>query len=203
VIINPIERIIIMFRKLTLAGMLITGLVTALAAPAQAQRSFAPRSFSDQQTHYWRFTVNFNSCQLPATAGSCSFRVGALPYNAFMLRAYQQVTVIFNSTTTNTLALGTTSGSGNIVAAQSTSVLSSGLLTLANPGLGPVGAGVTGNGATQTAQLGGGFDIWATIAYTGTLNPTPTGQAIIVLEYAAPNDGSCAPVPANATAPAC
>jgi D-alanyl-D-alanine dipeptidase len=192
-----------MFRKLTIAGMLGAGLITALIAPAQAQRSFAVRSFPDQQVHYWRFTVNFNSCQLPAAAGNCSVRVGALPYNAFMLRATQQVTVAFNSTTTDTLALGTTSGSGNIVAAQSTHAAGpAAALTLANPGLGAVGAGVTGNGAAQTAQLGGGFDIWATIAYTGA-TAANAGQAIIVLEYAAPNDGSCAPVPANATAPAC
>ena len=188
-----------MFRKLTLAGMLITGLVTALAAPAQAQRSFAPRMFSDQQAHYWRFTVNFNSCPLPATAGgNCSFRVGALPYNAFMLRGYQQLTVSFNSTTTDTLAIGTPSGSGNSVAAQSThgAAGAAAPLTLANPGL-----GFHGNGAAQTGSLGG-FDIWVTIAYTGASAAT-TGQAIIVLEYAAPNDGSCAPVPANTIAGAC
>lgn len=192
-----------MFRKLTLAGMLAAGLVMALAAPAQAQRAYAPRMFPDQQTHYLRFTVNFNSCPLPVAAGNCSFRVGALPYNAFMLRGYQQVTVAFTSTTTDTLALGTTSGSANVVAAQSTHAATAAtVLTLANPGLGLVGAGVTGNGATQTAQLGGGFDLWATIAYTGA-TAAAAGQAIIVLEYAAPNDGSCAPVPANATAPAC
>ena len=187
-----------MFKKLITAGMIIAGLM-ALAAPAQAQRSFSPRLFPDQQTHYWRFTVNFNSCTLPATAGQCSVKVGTLPYNAFVARGYMQVTTAFNSTTTDTLALGTASGGAQLVAATSTHAVAAGAaLTIVAANL---GIAATGNGIAQTGTLGG-FDIWATIAYTGATAAT-AGQAIVVLEYFGSNDGSCVNVPLGSTSPAC
>ncbi len=160
--------------------------------------SFEPRQFSTQQTHYLRFTVNYNSCVL--SAGSCAFKVGALPYNAFVIRGYQQIVTSFNSGTTDTLSIGVTQANANeLVAAQSVHGSAGGAtaLTIVSTNAGTV---VTGDGATQTGT-NGGFDVWVKYAQTGSA-PT-AGQAVEVLEYFAPNDGSCAPVPLGATAAAC
>jgi hypothetical protein len=170
----------------------------AVTIPALAQRSPAPRMFNDQQTHYLRFTVSFNSCVLAAPPSSCSVKVGAVPYNAFMIRAYQQVTTAFAGATVANVAFGTASGSANLVAAQS--VLAAGGATALTIVAANAGITVTGNGIAQTGALGG-FDIWATINIT--VAPLTAGQATYVFEYIAPNDGSCTPVPTGATAPAC
>ena len=183
-------------------GLLTVG---ALASVALAQ-TFPPRQLSDQQTTYTRFAVNFNSCVVPI-AGSCSFRVGAVPYNTFMLRGTMQVYTAFNSTTADTVAIGTSSGGAQLVAATSTHTAgNAAALTMVPAGLGTgntAGAppGVTGNGATQTGG-NGGFEIWVTLASTGAAAPT-AGNAVVILEYALPNDGACAAVPMGSTAPGC
>lgn len=181
-------------RKLVLGLMAFA----ILSVPASAQR-FAPRQFNTQQTHYIRAVVNFNSCSLPATAGNCSVKIGALPYNAFVVRAYQQVYTAFNSTTTDTLAIGTAVGGAQIVAAQSTHTITAGLpLTVVAANLGTIATGAT---AAQTGS-NGGFDVYATIAYTGATAAT-AGSAVVILEYFAPNDGACATVPMGSTAAGC
>jgi hypothetical protein len=191
-----------MFRKLTLAGALIVGLVMALAAPAQAQRSFAPRSFSDQQTHYWRFTFNFNSCVIPPTGTTCSVKVASVPYNAFLTVIHKQIITPFNPTTSATISLNTTGAGANVMAAFNV-FTGAALTAVTDTAFAGAGELVTGAGATPTATLGSGFDIYA-LYTTGAAGSQGTqGQAIFVLEYIAPNDGTCAPVPIGATAPAC
>jgi hypothetical protein len=188
--------------------MKIVGGLVALAAVcgsafvlAQDQlRVFPPRQFNTQQTHYIRFVVNYNSCTLSATnAGTCTVRVGALPYNAFVVRAYQQVVNPFNSGTADSLSIGISSTNANeLVAAQSIHTAGNGAaLTILSPNL---GVAVTGSGATPTGR-DGGFELYWKWT-TGGTNATQ-GQAIVILEYFAPNDGSCAPVPLGATAGAC
>lgn len=165
----------------------------ALVIPPQ----FAPQQYNSAQTHYVRFSVNFNSCVL--VAGTCSFKVGALPYNSFVVRAYQQVYTAFNSGTTDTVAVGTSSGAGGqLVAAQSVHAATAGLpLTVVAANL---GTAATGNGIAQTGA-NGGFDIWVNYTQTGAA-PT-AGSAAIILEYFAPNDGACVTVPLGGTAPGC
>jgi hypothetical protein len=195
------------FRNLVAAAGLALSIlsVASLSVPVafaqpvpQGQRGFVPRYFQTQQLHYTRFTVNFNSCTPP---GNCSVRVGTVPYNAYLLRVTYQGTVAFNSTT-NSIQLGRTSGAADIMAAvagfQATINSTQGTIVAANAGVG-FGSGV-GNTAVQTG-LNGGFDVFATMSFTGTA-PT-AGQAVFVLEWAAPNDGLCAPVPLGATAGAC
>jgi len=185
------------------AGLfLFAALATTMVVPAYSQavpggqRSFSPRMFQTQQTHYLRFSVAFNSC---TPAGNCTVKVGALPYNAFLLRVYYQGEVAFGSTT-NLISLGTTSTTAvNIMAAvtgfQATLAPVQGTLVAGN-----LGVVLTGNGIAQSGTLGG-FDVYATMTFTGA---TPTaGLAAFVLEYAAPNDGSCAPVPLGSTATGC
>lgn len=158
---------------------------------------FPARQFPTQQVHYTRFVVNFNDCVL--VANTCSVRRGALPYNAFLLRAWQQIITSFNSATTDTLALATTTGGGQIVAAQSVHGATGGATALTVVAAN-VGIAATGNGIAQTGGLGG-FDIWSVYAQTGAA-PT-AGQAVIALEWLAPNDGQCVYVAQGATSPAC
>ena len=157
--------------------------------------TFAPRMFQTQQVHYIRFSANFNSCTL--ASGTCSFKIGALPYNAWLSTVQQQITTSFNSGSTDTIAIGISSGGAQIVAAQSVhgAAGDAAALTVIHPGI-----VTTGNLATSTGA-DGGFDVWVTYASGGGA-PT-AGAAQYVLTYFAPNDGSCAPVPLGSTAGPC
>jgi hypothetical protein len=193
---NPMQKLFSrgggLLAGLTLSAALFTTGVYALIVP----QAFPPRQFPTQQVHYTRFVVSFNDCTL--VANTCSTRRGALPYNAYIMRASQQVTTAFNSATTDTLALATTSGGAQIVAAQTVHALTAGLpLTIVAANL---GIAATGNGIAQTGAEGG-FDIWAVYAQTGAA--ATAGAATIVLEWIAPNDGSCVYVAQGATSPAC
>ena len=69
-------------------GMFLASLATLSPALAlTAPPTFNPRMFQTQQTHYLRFTVNFNSCAF-GTGLVCTAKVGNLPYNAFIVRGY-------------------------------------------------------------------------------------------------------------------
>lgn len=174
-------------------SLLATG-VMALTIPA----TFSQRMFPTEQTHYIRWVANFNSCTIPI-AGNCSFKFASIPYNSYLLRVSQQVTTAFNSTTTDTLAVGTATGGAQVVAAQSTHAGTAGLpLTVVAANL---GIAATGNGIAQTGT-NGGFDLWTTMASTGAAAPTQ-GVAVLVLEYIAPNDGACVFVSQGTTSPAC
>jgi hypothetical protein len=185
-------------------GSLVIGpAALALVFPGQ----YAPRAFPTQQVHYERHVINITSTNFTAdlaqntclfSAGTCSIRIGALPYNAYVIRAYYQPFVGCNAATTCTLALGTTSGGVNLVAAAT--IATTGGSTQQTVVAANAGITVTGGGATQTGA-NGGFDLFATVTFTGAA-PT-TGTAIIVLEYIGPNDGGCSYVPMAATAPAC
>jgi hypothetical protein len=178
-----------------LALFVTSGVALALTTPP----SFSPRMFPSQQTHYLRFTINYNSCVL--ASGSCTVKVGAVPYNAWILRAYQQIVTSFNSLSTDTIAIGVTSANGNeLVAAQSVHGAAGGATTLTVIST-AAGTVVTGDGATSTSTSASGFDIWVKYAQTGTA-PT-AGTASYIMEYAAPNDGACSAVPIGSTAVAC
>jgi hypothetical protein len=181
--------------SLTLAAIAGAFTLASAALALTFPPTFAPRQFNTQQTHYLRFTVNFNSCVL--ASGTCSVKVGAVPYNAFIVRAYQQIITPFNSGTSDTVALGTSSGGTQLVANTNSVHSAAGSaapLTLVAPGITPTGNGTTPNGGD------GGFDIWAVYAQAGTA-PT-AGQDVIVIEYIAPNDGACQPTPTSSGTPA-
>lgn len=189
--------VVALVTSLALFGLLVAPLAPAFAqAVPPGQRSFVPRVFPDQQRHYIRFSVNFNSCVYVSLV--CSVKVGAVPYNAFIVGGFVQTTTTWNAGTSASVGLGTVTPAVNLVA--STAVTAAGnaaALTIVAAGL---GLGVTGNGIAQTGT-NGGFDIFATITIVGAL-PT-AGATQYVLEYIAPNDGSCTAVPLGATAPAC
>lgn len=165
--------------------------------------TYGPRNFQTQQVGYFRINVQFNQingipCVLVSNA--CTIKVGALPYNAYVIRATQQIITNFNSGSTDTVAIGISSTSANeLVAAQSvhSGAGNQSSLTVASGGS---GIQVTGNGATPTGT-DGGFDLYVKYAQTSTA-PT-AGQAIIILEYIAPNDGTCVDPALGSTATAC
>ena len=181
-------------------SLMAVGVAYALTQPP----TFSPRNFISQQVGYYRINVNFNNVDgIPCVYVSlkCTVKVGALPYNGYVIRATQQIITNFNSSVSDTLSLGLTSTSANeLVAAQSvhTGAGNQSTLTVASAGS---GVQLTGNNATQTGA-NGGFDLYVQLVAGST--PTATaGQAIIILEYIAPNDGGCTDVPQGSTAGAC
>ena len=182
------------------ASLLVCGVAYALTKPP----TFAPRNTISQQVAYFRINANFNNIDgQPCVYVSlkCTVKIGALPYNAYVIRATQQIITNFNSSVSDTLSIGLTSTSANeLVAAQSvhTGAGNQATLTVVSSGS---GVQLTGNNAVQTGA-DGGFDIWVQLIAGAT--PTATaGQAIVILEYISPNDGSCTDVPMGATAGAC
>jgi hypothetical protein len=176
---------------LAVAAVLMGPAAMALVFPGQ----YAPRFFPTQQTSYERHLINITSTNFTADTAqntcifvslTCSVRIGALPYNAYVVRAYQQVVTACGAGTTCTLALGTSSAAVNLVAAQTINATSgSTALTVvaANAGIAATGNNIASTGAN------GGFDLYVTITYSGT---APTGGAVvIVVEYFNPNDGGC------------
>jgi len=166
-------------------------------------QSLSPRMPLDQQVQYIRFTFNFNDCLLRAADTACSKRVANVPYNAFLVAISSQIITTFNPTTSATVALGTSGQSANVMAGLS---VFTGASTAAVYNTAFAGAGelVTGAGATATGA-DGGFDIYATYTVGAAGSQGTQGQVIFIIQYIAPNDGSCLPggIPLGATAAAC
>lgn len=211
---NLFNRLTQRARDCLIASIVGLGVGSFLLGPAALALVFpgqqAPRYFPTQQTHYERHVVNItagslanssvatvdfgqNTCIFTITA-SCSVRIGAVPYNAFLVRAYVQITTACNGTTC-TLALGTASASANIFAAQVFTAA-----TFLTPALANSGITVTGNNIAATGA-NGGFDLFLTLA-DATAGAT-AGTAVVVLEYIGSNDGGCTQVPLTATSGPC
>lgn len=179
--------------------------VAALTTPAFAQpnpltpRSFAARMFPDQQTHYLRFPIAFNSC-VPVSL-TCSFKVGSVPYNAFIVRAFTQTFTTYSggSVSAMTASFGTSATPTTELMA-ATTILTAGNAVAQSIAAGGLGVTVTGNTIAQTGTLGG-FDIWVRIT-ASTGYPT-AGVGVGIIEYIAPNDGACTNVGTGATAIGC
>jgi hypothetical protein len=177
---------------LGLAAVLMGPAAMALVFPGQ----YAPRYFPTQQTHYERHVINLTSSGMQAdtaqnvcvwVSSTCSIRIGAVPYNSFIVRAYQQVVAACTGSTACGLSIGTSSGSGNLVANQS--VLAAGGGTALTVVAANVGIAATGNNIASTGA-DGGFDLYVTGLWTVA---APTGGTIVlVIEYFGSNDGGCA-----------
>jgi hypothetical protein len=190
-------------RKFLIAALLLAS-TPAFAQPFVSPtnpRQPEPRLLQWQQTAYVRFVFNLttnavNGC----STNNCVVKVGtaSLPYNSVPLRGTVQVVTAFNGTTTDVISIGTTQANANEIASScNVHALGTVACTMA-ANL----SGSTPTGAT-TAQSGsnGGFDLW--VKYTNTGGVATLGQAIAILEFAMPNDGTCTLVPPGATAPAC
>lgn len=182
-------------------GSLAIGPVFATTLTITPQQIQAPRVYPDQNTHYLRFSFNFSQCPLRAADTACSIRVGALPYNAFLVAISKQIITTFNPTTSATVALGTAGQSTNIMAAFN---VFTGQATTAVYDTAFAGAGelVTGAGATPTGA-NGAWDLYATYTVGAAGSQGTQGQVIFVVQYIAPNDGSCTVVAPGASAAAC
>jgi len=180
---------------------LVAGPAFATTLTITPLQNIPPRMTGDPQVHYVRFTYNFNQCALRAADTACSMRVASLPYNAFLVAISKQIITTFNPTTSATIAFGTSGQSANIMTGFN---VFTGQATTAAYDTAFAGAGelVTGAGATPTG-LNGGFDIYATYTVGAAGSQGTQGQAIFVIMYIAPNDGSCTNVPLGATAGAC
>jgi hypothetical protein len=192
-----------------LAFVATGGVALALTNPP----TFAPRLFTWQMTHYERHVVSLTSTNMTvdglyscnwnaSTPFTCAVKVAALPYNAFVVRIYMQVTTACTTSTACGLAMGT----GNIASGNSQNLMATSSILVAGGSVqqtvvaANAGITVTGNGTTQSGT-DGGFDLW--ITGTATVAQPGAGTAVLVLEYFAPNDGGCAPVPMGSTAGAC
>ena len=185
---------------------ILVGLGLALMATAAlaltVPPTYAPREFQTQQTHYLRFTFNFNSCVIPAAAAVCTVKVGAVPYNSFLTAVHWQIITVFNPTTSATISLGTTATAAtNIKAALN---VFTGQATTAGLDTAFAGAGVLVTGASAASTgANGGFDVYATYTTGANASQGTTGQITFIIEYIAPNDGTCTMVPIGGTAIAC
>lgn len=177
-------------------GTQIFGPALALVFPGQ----YAPRYFPTQQTHYERHVLQINATGTAFTAdtaqntcvfaaGTCSVRVGAVPYNAFIVRGNWQQIAVCNAATTCTMSIGTASAGAQLVSAQDIKTVAAGAPALT---LVAAGAGIlaTGNNVLATGA-DGGFDLYVTITFTGAA--PSTGTIVFDLEYFGPNDGGCLP----------
>jgi len=189
---------------LGIGSFLIGPAALALVFPGQ----FAPRFFPTQQVHYMRHVITITATQYTVdglapcvfAASTCSVRIGAFPYNAFIIRGNWFQGAVCNAATTCTMSLGTASAATTLVNAQDIKTVATGApaLTLVAAG---AGAQLTGNGIAQTGA-DGGFDLFVTITFTGAA-PT-TGTIVFDLEYLAGNDGGCVTnVPLGGTAATC
>jgi hypothetical protein len=188
---------------LSLLAAAAIAIIPATPAFSQANplgnRTSSPRMFGTQQTHYLRFAINFNSC-VPVSL-TCTFKVGAVPYNAFMVRAYTQTYTTFSggSVSAMTASFGTTSSAAtNLMAA--VAILTAGNAVAQTIAAGGLGTTVTGDNITPTG-LDGGFDIYVTIT-ASTGYPT-AGASVGIIEYIAPNDGVCFNYPLGTAEPGC
>jgi hypothetical protein len=182
-------------------GSLIIGpaFATVKSYPLPPQ-SVAPRVLPEQAMHYLRFTINFSDCQLGATDTACSKRVTSLPYNAFLVAISQQTLTLFNPTTSATIALGTAAQSANIMTGVN---VFAGTTATYNTSFAGAGELVTGNGITATGA-NGGFDVWSTYTVGAAGSQGTQGQAVFIIQYIAPNDGSCVQaVPLGGSSPGC
>lgn len=172
---------------------LLAGPVLATTLTITPTQSLSSRIFPDQTIHYIRFTFNFNQCTLRAADTACSVRVANVPYNAFMVAISKQIITTFNPTTSATIALGTSGQATNLMAAFNVFTAQP---TTAVYDTAFAGAGVLVTGANAAATgLNGGFDIYATYTVGAAGSQGTQGQAVFVLQYIAPNDGSCLPQP--------
>src|SRR5262252_402106 len=184
-----------------LGGLFIAGGIALNILPALAlvfPGQYAPRYFPTQQVHYERHVINITSTAFTGdtaqntcifAAGTCSIRIGALPYNSFVIRAALQITTACNAATTCTLALGTTSAGTQLLAAQSI-LAAAGTAVLTPAVAGTAGILSTGNNIASSGQ-DGGFDLFATVTQTGAA--ATAGTVVFILEYYGPNDGGCTP----------
>lgn len=191
---------IALITSLAMASLLI-GPVAATTLTITKPTTQPPRVYPEQTTHYLRFSFKFSDCPLRAADTACSIRVGSLPYNAFLTTIHKQIITTFNPTTSATVALGTT-GQGTDLMAAFNVFTGQATTAVTDTSFASAGELVTGAGATSTGAAGG-FDVFATYTVGAAGSQGTQGHVVFIMEYIAPNDGLCVPVPPGGTGAAC
>ena len=162
------------------AALLIVALsaMAAFAINVDQTRTVPKRLFNSQQTHYWRFTVNYNDPRI-STAPQQFAALGSLGY---VSRILCDVTTAFNAGTTNQFGIYTTATSPNGAfvaptgASTATPTLSSAtiqdLTTAAGLGLG--------------GTSGGDVQLYAMYGQSGTA--ATAGAMTCIIEFEPNND---------------
>jgi len=195
-------RNILTASSIALATLVAASLVYSQVIPSgsTSQRRPVPRYFPTQQTAYVRTTLTFNMCRQTANVCTVQLANASLPYNAVVLRVSMVTYVAFNSTTSDTLSVGTTAANANEIVTTAMNLQSAantivtGTVVLTSPGS-------LGNTVAQSGS-NGGLDLWAKWT-AGTGNTATAGLATLIIEYIEPNDGNCLPVPLGSTAAGC
>lgn len=173
--------------------------VLAQVAPSTTTNPRQPvaRYFPTQQTAYVRTTFAFNSCTQVSNVCTVKYQNASLPYNAAILRVTAIIYTAFNSTTTDTVTIGTTAANANEL------VTACNIHALAAPVACTLATGINTAIGNSTAQSGtnGNFDLY--MKWTGGGGTPNAGLASFIIEYAMPNDGLCTVVSANQTAVGC
>jgi hypothetical protein len=166
--------------KKAAAALLIVALsvVAAFAISVDQTRTVPKRLFNSQQTHYWRFTVNYNDPRI-STAPQQFAALGSLGY---VSRILCDVTTAFNAGTTNnfTIGISATSPSGQVVAGSGASTATPNLSSATIQDL-TTAAGL-GFGATS----GGDVQLYAMYGQSGTA--ATAGAMTCIIEYEPNND---------------
>ena len=161
------------------AALLIVALsaIAAFAINVDQTRTVPRRLFSTEQTHYWRFTVNYNDPRI-STAPQ---QFAALGANGYVSRILCDVTTAFNAGTTNnfTIGISPTSPSEQVVARSG----SNASVTLSSATIQDLTAAAgLGFGATS----GGDVQLYAMYGQSGTA--ATAGAMTCIIEFEPNND---------------
>lgn len=162
--------------KIIAAMAMFFGVVNA---PAYAlyndqTRVFNPRLFSEQEIHFYRFTVNYNDPNIGTAQ-----KFGSLPANAYILSIDAHVTTAFNAGTTNYLSIGVTTSANELVAqtgANASVTMNSATVQHLTAAAG-LGLAVTGNGT----YTGSPVNLYVKYAQSGTA--ATAGSVTVVIAY--------------------
>ena len=197
-------------RKTFIPALVALVFSTAFAFALTVPATFAPRDFNTQQTGYYRINItatgtgisaNGNICiAAVASGGNCYVKVGALPVNAYLVRIYQGVGTAFNGTTTDTISVCVSTTANEIM--NGTSVHTGASTLVASEAFKSGGSGTLLTTVNPQSGVNGGYDLYVKYTYTGSAIAT-AGQVVYILEYIAPNDGTCVATPIGTAPVAC
>jgi hypothetical protein len=131
------------------------------------------RNNGSQNIHFMRRRIQFSDVNINA-----GYKIGRLPARAFVMQISINISTVFNSTTSDTVQIGTTASGVDILAA--TNVHTGATLGFANvTAAAGLGMAVTGSGEV---------DVFTRLN-PGTPNTATTGDVTVVIEFAPDNDG--------------
>jgi hypothetical protein len=132
------------------------------------------RNDGSQKVHFIRRRVQFSDLNIAAGTG---VKIGRLPNRAFVSAVKMHLTTVYNSTTSDTLQLGTTATGVDILAATNVHTgASTGFSNLTS-------AAGLGLAVTGSAEV----DVFVKLA-PGTASTATTGDVTFTIEYIPDND---------------